>query len=294
MEKREMVLVGAGAAFIAIIILLWINISKLNDIEERLTLYDNVQYEMENIRNNLHNISADVQAKMDDFVEQQIWVQDKAYELSDVDSKEMTVDVHLRWNLRDLEEGEKLSFLYRGEGDEEWEQIDIPENDALGYTLDYEFPMNQNFETKIVAKSEVGIRSEAFLTLPFKDQFHDRIIIDAFFLPATESDYNLDINIFNEKNLQYMQEFYNDNRLKMTSAKATILIDGESIQEIDLMKEADDFHSDQYVEGITYTDLISLEQKKWDTLQVHIQVEDGLGIKYERIIESQEDIVKPE
>ncbi|MBP1949678.1 hypothetical protein [Virgibacillus litoralis] len=270
-----------------LIIFSLLNYVKISNIEDRMQMVDNMQGEVQNVNNSVRNISSQVNSQMDKFLREQLWIPQKEYKITNVDLKENKIDVILEWSLRDLLDEEKLAFLYREEGAQEWTELEVNNKGGLNYSLEHTFPLKGNYETQVIATSADGKRSEDLLNLKFKEQLDNRIMIDAFLHPRGNGQFEVNINIHNRLEQEFMLAENKDD-LKVKSAKAYLYVNGEPIKEMDILKRNQGMHSDSFTEDINYHNSYNLKDKIDDEAKVELRVtvEDGLGLKYETIADT--------
>jgi hypothetical protein len=266
----------------------------MNGLEQRMYAFDHLQHEIQNVDHSVQNISSEVHIKMDEFLQEQLWLPEKGYQITNVDVERNTIDVKLEWRIRDLLEKEQMAFLYREKSSEEWTELDVNHNGGLNYSLEYSFPLKGNYETQVIAASESGKRSEDLMTLNFQDQLNTRIMTDAYLHPVGDGHYDVNINIHNSLGHEFMIETTKD-IFNIKTANAFLYLDGELKKEWNLLKKGQehesefyhDFHSDQYSENINYHELIRLEEEVEGKAELRVIIEDGLGLQYETKVDSE-------
>ncbi|WP_102344969.1 hypothetical protein [Bacillus sp. Marseille-P3661] len=277
MTKREIIL---SVAVGILIIFSIINYNKISDLQQRMYVLDNLQHEIQNVDFSVQDVSSQVHTKLDEFLQEQLWIPVKNYEITDIDLKQNTIDVSIQWSLRELGQQEKVMLLYREESEPNWSQLEVKNNNGLNYSIERTFPLQGNYETQIVAISEEGKRSEELLRLNFKEQLYSRMNIHAFLHPIGNGRFDMNIDIGNHIDQEFI---FSENRkdLKIKTAKAFIYVDGKLTKEWDLLKENFNHHSDPYNEGISYHEMLNLGEDAGDNAELHVVVEDYLGLKYE-------------
>ncbi|MFB4169413.1 hypothetical protein [Virgibacillus sp. JSM 102003] len=278
--SKQNIIYSAAIGILVIISLL--NYVKISNVEDRLQTLDNMQGQIQNVNNSVRNITSQVNSQMDKFLQEQLWIPEKEYKISNVDLEENKIDVILEWSFRDLLDEEKLAFLYREEGTQEWTELEVKNKGGLNYSLEHTFPLNGNYETQVIATSADGKRSEDLLNLEFKEQLDNRIMIDAFLHPRGDGQFDVNINIHNRLKQELMPA-ENKEDLKVKSAKAYLYVNGEPIKEIDILEKNQGMHSDSLTENINYHNSYNLNDKIGDeaNVELRVTVEDGLGLKYE-------------
>ncbi|MFD1039709.1 hypothetical protein ACFQ3N_15080 [Virgibacillus byunsanensis] len=279
--SKRYIIFGVLLGFALIFNLLSYN--KISDLEERLHVLDNMQQDVQNVSYSVENISSDLHMQMDEFLQEQLWIPEKEFQTADVDIDNNTINVTVKWSMRDLLQEEKVAFLYREENDIEWTELEVTHTSGLNYSLEHSFPLRGNYETQVIATSDDGKRSEDLLRLNFKEQLENRIMIDAFLHPVAQGEFDMNIDISNPLGKESMLAGEKDD-FRMKSARAFVSVDGEVIKEIDLLKDNENFRSDPYNEGIFYQDFLSLEDKigkSEGSVELRVVVEDELGLKYE-------------
>ncbi len=270
-----------------LVIISLLNYVKISNVEDRMQTLDNMQGQIQNVNNSVRNISSQVNSQMDEFLQEQLWIPDKEYKITNVNLKENTIDVILEWSLRDLSDEEKIAFLYREEGTKKWSELEVKNKGGLNYSLEHTFPLNGNYETQVIATSADGKRSEDLLNLKFKEQLDNRIMIDAFLHPRGNGQFEVNINIHNRLKQELMLAENKDD-LKVKSANAYLYVNGKLIKEMDILKRNQGMHSDPFTENINYHNSYNLEDKidNEADVELRVTVEDGLGLKYETIADT--------
>ncbi|MFE8699668.1 hypothetical protein ACFYKX_03410 [Cytobacillus sp. FJAT-54145] len=291
MTKRD-VLVGIAVA--VLIIFNIIHMNKIRVLNEKLQMFEYMQHEIQNVHDSVGSISYNMDTKLEEFMQEQLWVAEKTYKVHSVDLEKNTIDVLIEWSLRDLVDGEEISFLYREAGEENWTELDVTKKEGLNYSLEYTFPLKGNFETQVVATANNGTRSESLLDLNFKEQLNSRISIHSFFHNTGDGHVDMNFDIQNRLD-QELPLTKNKEELKMKSAMAYFYLDGKVIKEIDLLNPNYNrnnghynFHSDSHFEGINFNHFLNLEEevgKDIEDVELRIIVKDGLGLTYETIAE---------
>lgn len=279
MSKRDVIL---SLVFGAILIFSILNYNKVNQLERELDLVYNLQHEVQSVNQSVQDISAQMDAKLDEFLQEQLWVYEKGYTVSEVDIQEDKIDVNMAWSIRDLHEQEEVSVLYREEGDSEWTEVEATNLNGLNYTLEHTFPLSGNYETQVVATSASGKRSENLLNLNFKELIDTRMKTGAFVHEIGPGRYDVNIDVYNPLEHELMSSENKEN-LRIKSAKAFLYVNGELMTEIDLLKQDQAIQSDPYGESIFYQEMIELEGEvdQGGEIELRVVVEDGLGMKYE-------------
>ncbi|WP_117169533.1 hypothetical protein [Paraliobacillus sediminis] len=270
-------------ASIAVVILIIINLStffKLNSLDEDIFELDN---KLQNTNFSIENNYSQVESTMNEMLEEQLWIQEKDYQIIALDTEESTVDVMLEWHARDLLQNEILSLLYRNENTTEWNELEVNNENGLNYSVEHTFPLRENYEVQLVGDSVTGKRSEELFILDFKDEIENRIIINVFV--DVESDHkNISPNIIIYNHLDEDSIFgQNKDDLKIKSAEALIYVDGEIKKEINLLEEEENNYIDENSENINYYKIVELDEVIEDVndIEVLVIVEDNLGVKYQ-------------
>lgn len=283
MTKKEIYLsISLGVLFFISLMGLF----KLKDVEGKLQSLDNMQHQFQMLDGSVQSISSQVHMNMDRFLQEQLWIPNKGYEVTDIDLERNSIDVLFEWSMRDLSESEKLSFLYREENENDWTVLEVQNHNGLNYSIQHTFPLRGNYETQIVATSPVGKRSEELLPMRFNEQLTSRILIDAYLHSGGPGVFDFDISLHNQLEHEFMLS-KNKEDLKIKSAKALIYVDGKQVKQWDLFENKQDYMSDQYSESINYHNYIQLKDEYGENPDVELRVivEDGLGLEYEKVAE---------
>ncbi|TXC85850.1 hypothetical protein FS935_19600 [Metabacillus litoralis] len=282
MIKKDTILFTIIGILLIYNILSYIKISKL---EERLQIVDSMQNELSNVNYSVQDISSQIDMKLTEFVQNQLWIQKKEYQINSVNIEENQIDVVIDWSLRELAQGEKVTLLYREKTEKNWTELQPTQANNLNYRVETSFHLDGNYETQVVATSSSGKRSESLVELPFKEHLNQRITTDAFVHQAGEGQMDINIYIQNTVKNEFF-EFENNDQLKIQSAKAQLFFDGKSIKQWDLLKEQENLHyiSDSYNESINYNTFIDLKEnvgKEIGDVKLLVTLKDGYGITYE-------------
>lgn len=277
MSKKDIIV----SIVIAILLIFnLVSILKINSIEEEIFTLDST---VQNVNYSMANLYGQVESVMDEMLEEQLWIQEKDYQIIALDTEESTVDVMLEWHARDLLQNEILSLLYRNENTTEWNELEVNNENGLNYSVEHTFPLKENYEVQLVGDSVTGKRSEELFILDFKDQIENRIIIDVFV--DVESDHkNISPNIIIYNHLDEDSIFgQNKDDLKIKSAEALIYVDGVIKKEINLLEEEENNYIDENSENINYYKIVELDEVIEDVndIEVLVIVEDNLGVKYQ-------------
>lgn len=259
----------------------------LSNLDGRMNNLDNLQYQLNNIDGSMQNVSSEVDRKMDEFLQEQLWIQEKSYQISNVDIQGNKIDVTIEWSIRDILDKEEIALLYREKGSKEWSELEVSNNGGLNYSLENTFPLNGNYETQVLAISETGKRSEKLLDLNFKEEFGSRIMINAFIHPSGQDRFDINVDIQNQLENKFI-EAKDPNDFFIKSAQAYVYKDGKVMKEIDILKENRDMYSDSYNETIVYHDSIEIEdvqEEDMRSVELRVIVEDGTGFQFESTAE---------
>lgn len=196
-----------------------------------------------------------------------------------IDFENNIIEVKLDWGLKELSSGEEVFFLYREFGQEEWTEVVVDQDQGLLYSFVHTFPFTGNYETQIIAVSDSGQRGEKFHDLNFKDELENRIQCYAFYYLENDKEVNVVVDIDNALKHPFInKEKQNDFRIK--KAKAFLLSGKKQLAEIDLLKENEHSNSIPEIETIRYEKTIKLDERV-SPIELHVVIEDELGLKYE-------------
>ncbi|WP_163537142.1 hypothetical protein [Gracilibacillus sp. YIM 98692] len=278
MTKKEWMYVSIIGALIMTNLVMY---SKLANVERTL---ENMQFEVQNTNHSVQNISTQVHQQMNEMLQEQLWIPKKDYQVMDANIEENTITVNFEWTLRELNEDAVVSLLYREEGEENWQEIQMENERDLNYHLSQTFSLDKNYQTQILASSENHKRSEDLFSLDFKKQMEHHMMIDAF-LNVRNEDVVLNVHIHNPTD----HKFLNVEREKLSIQKASAFLyhEDDMIREIDLMENNQHAKPDPNAENITYHESITIDEKySMRELEVRVLVEDGLGMEHEKITDT--------
>lgn len=255
---------------------------KLNQLEEKIEQVDYLSSQIQNVNSSIQGISGQVQLKLNEFLQEQMWVTKKDYEIKKVDVENNSIEVSLNWNVRELNEDEDMVLLYRDKENKDWQEMNVDKDDALTFQLTHTFPLDGNYETQILARSPEGTRSEPLLTLNFKEQLDQRIMVDGFMHPLDEKEASMNIHIYNQLQSDFLVS-YNSSDFKVTKASALIYVKNEVINQVDLLEESQNINEDPYSENLVYNSILNLEElgaSDISDIKVEVVIVDGLGMEY--------------
>ncbi|WP_226669821.1 hypothetical protein [Metabacillus litoralis] len=259
--------------------------SKISSLEERMGLFDSMQNEISNVNYSVQDLSSQIDMKLNEFMQNQLWIQKKEYQITNVNIAANKIDVVMEWSLKELNEGENISLLYREKTEGKWSELEVTKDNGLNYVVQHSFPLNGNYETQVVATSNEGERSESLVDLFFKEQLDQRIQTNAFVHQSGDGQLNVTIDINNTfKNELLSGVDIHD--LKMKSAKAQLIFDEKLMKEWDLLINHEGLHygSDSYSESINFTELLDVTEEvgnKMGNVKLLVKVKDGLGFTFD-------------
>lgn len=284
LAKKDIIYLLALGVVIVFSIL---NYNKTLELQSRLEGIDFLQAEVQNTNHSVQGISSEVQMKLDEFLQGQQWIQEKEYEIINVDLDSNKIKVALKWSLRDLQDDENITLLVREENQESWEELEVVHLGGLNYSAEYTLLLKGNYETQIVASSQSGKRSENLVELNFKEIIENRITINAYLYPSGTGQFDINIDINNPLEDSFSLTEVKE-KLKITSAKAFLTVNEKLIKEINLLEENSDYYSEPYGEMIGLYQSLNLEKEIKNPVEAELRVivEDGLGLKYETTAEN--------
>ncbi|MBU9714229.1 hypothetical protein [Evansella tamaricis] len=280
MSKKDVVLYSL---VVVVLLIASMSYSKISAVEQRLYELDNIRHNVQDINHSMSSISSQVYEQVNEMVQDQIWVQSKGYEIKEVNIDEKLIDVILEWRLRDLQENEEVSFLYREEGDSNWKELNVVQRNGLNFSVEHSFLVNGNYETQIIASSDTGKRSEEFLALNYGDQLESRMNIHAEVYQLNSGHLDFTIDIYNYLDHEFTIS-KNREDFKIKKAMAYLYIDGVLTEEIDILSENPHFRNEYYEETIFYSETYRVEgreEEQFRNVELKVVVEDGIGYTYE-------------
>lgn len=256
---------------------------------------EQLEMNMHELNNSIYSISHELNSTLSQFSEEQLWVQEKNYEVKQVNMEKETIEMKLEWRLRDLEEGEQVFLLYREKDSSKWRELPVQSGGGLNYYLVHTFPLMANYQTQVIATSKSGKRSDELVELNIKEHLDNRWQIDAYLHQLKEGKFDISIHIYNTGETEFFP-INNQEDYKIKSANASLFVNGREIKKFDMLKEAQQSNHEPdpeyYVESeqINFHQSINLvdedaDYKKNDTIELKIVVEDYSGFKYEKIVE---------
>ncbi|MCD8510176.1 MAG: hypothetical protein LRY73_10110 [Bacillus sp. (in: Bacteria)] len=130
MSKGEKIL---SAGLVILIIMSMGMLNRINELEERLYLVDSMRHDVRDIQHSIYDISSHVDLKLDEFLQEQMWVSEKGYEITNVDIEGNTIDLVMEWAMRDVAMEEEIVFLYREKSEQDWTELEVVNNNGLNF-----------------------------------------------------------------------------------------------------------------------------------------------------------------
>lgn len=276
LKKKDIILVFVVLGLIASNL---IHYNKLKSIEYRMDQMNYLQTSIQDVNHSVQQISSRVDLKLDEFLQEQLWIREKDFEIINIDIPANQIEVALDWSLRELSDDESLSFLYREEKEQEWTELEVSSTGHLSYSLSLMIPLRGNYETQLLATSAGGKRSETLFPLHFQEQLETRIQTYATIHQMDNRHFDIHVDIYNSLE----NELSNNNEgFKIKSAKAFLYEAGEVRKEINLLEEHSYFHSDGYRENFSYHGTITLEEQvNSSDVELIVIIEDNYGFIFE-------------
>ncbi|MFV8828420.1 hypothetical protein [Alkalihalobacterium sp. APHAB7] len=219
---------------------------------------------------------------LNEFTEEQRWVRKSFFEVKDMGSEAEHVKVLVTWALGELDRKEQLYFLYREQGTDEWEQLEVEEVETLSYEIELVLSIKGNYETQILAVSEERKRSEELQYLSIFDQIQDRIHADVYVYSYSKE--YMDLHIMMQQYSGGHMFLQDKELLKIMSAEAHVYINDELIKNVDVLAESNqamDMPHDQMYE---YNQRIHFDEEieELGDVRVDLVITDGIGIEYKK------------
>lgn len=273
--RNKIIATVIGLIIILFIFLVSDQFEKINYKLDELRMY---QSEVESIRSSIDSISVEMDMRLNEFLQEQLWIQEKGLHIVGIDTEKNNANVKIEWTLRDLLAKEHMSLLYRKVNEKEWAELETSSVGGLNYTLEHTFSIKDNYELQILATSAEGQRSEKLIDLNLEEMINSRVTIDAQIHATVSNQYDLIVYIYNNMEMAMEDYMLADDlkSLEIKSAKAFVYADGEVYEEIDLLEENTGYKNEQYYE---YFGDVTLEGAK--NVELRVVVEDEYGWKYE-------------
>lgn len=213
--------------FYGIIILIFIlNIKLLFDISYIKDEVNSIKNTTSHLDNKINNISSNVSRTLNEFYEEKKFVYNVEHEVLSVSKDLKEVKLDFKWSLRELSKEYNVYLLYGivEEGTQnvaKWNEVKAQDLQNLNYGCTLTIPYQNNYQFKVIAKSDKNTISEKLMDIPFLDKFNKRININP--MPNTKTfskghvNLKFDINISNRYDLSFergMSEI-DGNMLKM-------------------------------------------------------------------------------
>lgn len=267
-----------------------ITLFKIDHLMENSPTVTNMQMHLQDISSEVYSVSSEVEATLAQFTEEQKWVQGANYSINQVNMANETIHVKFEWYLRELADGDTISFLYRDKNKHEWTEIPVESSGGLNFFAEQTLSIKANYETQVIATSKTGKRSNELVDVNMKEMLEDRVQIDAYLHEANKGEYDANINVYNN----YFDTDYfpvtNEQDNKLKSAVAVLSVNGKKVKTYNLTSA-----DDPYVESFELNQHIDLKEiadiniDEIQTVELRVIIEDYFGIKYEQIANMYEE-----
>ncbi len=261
------------------------NLTKMNSLEDQLEMNEHLQSQIQNVENSVQDISSQLDQKLSESTQKQQWVQGKEYTIKDSDIEENTINIAMNWSLKELKQDEKVLFLYREHGENEWIELEVEQGTGLNYHLEHPFSLKRNYESQIMAVSKEGRRREDLFNLNLNEQIKQRMHINAFVYQAGNGMFDVNVDIENILKTEFPLT-NNTEQLRIKSAKATLLYNGQVLRKINLLEDSEFLQHEDYMETLHYNSMLNLEDEVGNEIgdvELHVNVQDELGFIYKTI-----------
>jgi len=282
LSKKDIILYGLIGILLIVNV---VSLNRMNSLQEQMQINEDLQNQIQNVEYSVQDITAQLDQKLTEFNQKQQWIQGEKYNVLQSNRKQHTIDVRLKWRLKDLQKGEEVLLLFREYDENQWTELEVTNENGLNYYVNHTFSLDENYETQVVAVSEEGKRSEDLLQLNFYEQMNQRMPTNAFVHQAGNGMFDINVDIENHLVTEFPLTA-NPEELKITSAKAKLLFNGQVLREINLLKDSEFLQHDNYLETLRYNNMLKLREEIGDEfgkVELHVTVEDGLGFTYETI-----------
>ncbi|WP_078553230.1 hypothetical protein [Bacillus alkalicellulosilyticus] len=282
MSRHEILIV---AGFTVIIIL---NVIMITTVFQMKIIVGSVEY-LEHELSSLRSEMSSVHWQLQEQVEQSQWITNSSYTISKVEG--VTAFVDIEWNLRELSPSAEVVLFYRDNQSTSWKEVIPNSSPSLSYKVQLEVPLDGNYETKVVAKSEDVIITEPLVELDFASQLKGRIDFDVYVYGEGKEN-NINIHVYNPLDHNFLVE--DSTKLKMKRANATIFVNDSVVETVNLLDYLEEnqwnVEEDQDGDALEYStdEIISfnttvLLEDNDDIVKIEVHVDDGLGLQYKYI-----------
>ncbi|TFB21742.1 hypothetical protein E3U55_07885 [Filobacillus milosensis] len=121
----------------------------------------NVTQQIQGLQNDLHRLSNQV----NDIHQSNQWVTYEQFEPNPDSSTMEEIQVDFEWAFKELENNAEISFLYREEGEKQWNELSVDPLNGLNYSAQLKLKPFEHYEYQILSEGEVA-RSTDIKTVP--------------------------------------------------------------------------------------------------------------------------------
>ncbi|WP_216831654.1 hypothetical protein [Alkalihalobacterium elongatum] len=274
MNKKQVMLIGSVGF---LIILTIVNYNQLNKISNQLGNLSHLENTVQDISYSIGDIHNQVGETLYEFTEEKRWVRNNSYEVKEVNGDTEQVEVLVSWGLRELEDDEELYFLYREQGKSDWQKLKVEETGNLDYEVTFTLSLKENYESRILAVSDEGKRSEDLQYIAIFDQLQERIYSDVYVL-SYGKDF-VDLQIMMQQSYRDQMFRLDSEKLEIKSATANLYVNNKLVKTIDVLEKANKQVHDQMYE---YSQRLTFEEQPDlpGDVRVDLTIIDGLGLEY--------------
>lgn len=277
-----------------------------------LFLVDDMGEDVEQIENmvrilgeDMKNIETDVNRSVKRLIEEKRWLYNVEADIKSVSEDMKNARISVSWSIRELDKNASVYLLY-GVLDEksrevaEWKEVNVQDSDKLSYKVELDLPFMNNYEFKVLAKSDDRTISQKLDEINALDRLIDRMDIDPYEKRKTTSENHVILKFYvdvdNRYDLSHLGrgiEGVNEDLLKIKNVKVKIYSNDTLKEEIEIYKDGkivdeengeynERFKSERDIklERIEYSSTIEYDSVEDSYEVIEVIVEDYLGRSY--------------
>lgn len=295
--------------FYGMIILIFIlNVKLFFDVSYLKNEINSIRNTTSHLDNRINDISSNVSTTLNEFYEQKKWIYNAEYNVISLSKDLKEAKVNFKWSLRELSKEYTVYLLY-GSVEEatgnvaKWNEVKTQDLGNLNYECTLTIPYQNNYQFKVIAKSDKNTINEKLEDIPFLDKFNERINIDANPKSKTFSKGHVNlkfaVNISNRYDLSFEKGSLkiDENMLKMKNITMKIYSNNNLKSEIKILEngvlkdenasygEPPEMSENFKIQEIYYNGNIEYDTNSNENSQdkIEVMVEDYMGKTYKNI-----------
>ena len=289
-KDKVFIVIGIG--------ILLLNISIYSHVKDLQTNMTNTRSQLSNIDRSVNDVRNSVNTTLNEIHENSKWLCNGHYNITNVSEDFKNATVSLNWSLRTLNNNSKVYLIYRKKATDKneidkWTQLPIENEDALNYSKELTLSFDDNYEFKVLIKSETTSASEKLLDINLYSMMKDRVQIDFEPRSQSQSDDHVKFSflgrIRNSYTLPFEHHESNYDLLKLKNIIVKVSSDNHLKIEFQILKDGKIIDEDTQFGTFHNHRELQLESFEFDkTIEYDIpndMTEDFIGKNIEIIIE---------